>query len=151
MAQQYEHKTIGDAVELLEQNGFDGLADAVSVLINASTLSEREDYLQAKPYERTSERRTYANGFKPKTVKSRLGELQLRVPQTPDCGFYPQSLEKGLCSERALMVAVAEMYIQGVSTRRVKAIVEELCGLDVSSTQVISGCCRARRGAVRVA
>jgi len=136
MTQQTEHRTIDDAVELLKQNGFDGLADAVSVLINASMLSEREDYLQAGPYERTEDRRSHANGFKPKTVKSRLGELQLRVPQTRDCGFYPQSLEKGLCSERALMVAVAEMYIQGVSTRRVKAIVEELCGLDVSSTQV---------------
>jgi len=136
MAQREEHKTIGDAVELLKENGFDGLADAVAVLINASMLSEREDYLQAKPYERTTARRTYANGFKPKTVNSRLGELRLRVPQTRDCGFYPQSLEKGLCSERALTLAVAEMYIQGVSTRRVKAIVEELCGLDISSSQV---------------
>ena len=136
MAQREEHKTIGDAVELLKHNGFDGLADAVAVLINASMLSEREDYLQAGPYERSAERRTHANGFKPKTINSRLGELQLRVPQTRDCGFYPQSLEKGLCSERALMLAVAEMYIQGVSTRRVKAIVEELCGLDISSTQV---------------
>ena len=136
MAQHYEHKTIDDAVELLKQNGFDGLADAVSVLINASMLSEREDYLQVKPYERSAERRSYANGFKSKTVKSRLGALRLQVPQTRDCNFYPQSLEKGLCSERALMVAVAEMYIQGVSTRRVKAIVEEMCGLEVSSTQV---------------
>jgi len=136
MAQREEHKTIGDAVELLKNNGFDGLADAVVVLINASMVSEREDYRQAKPYERTAARRTYANGFKPKTVNSRLGELRLRVPQTRDCGFYPESLEKGLCSERALTLAVAEMYIQGVSTRRVKAIVEELCGLDISSTQV---------------
>lgn len=136
MAQQEEHKTIDDAVELLKTNGFDGLADAVTILINSSMLSEREAYLGAKPYERVADRRSYANGFKDKTVKSRLGELRLKVPQTRDCGFYPQSLEKGLCSERALMLAVAEMYIQGVSTRRVKAIVEEMCGLDVSSTQV---------------
>ena len=136
MAQHEEHKTIDDAVELLKTNGFDGLADAVTILINTSMLSEREAYLGAKPYERVTERRSYANGFKDKTVKSRLGELRLKVPQTRDCGFYPQSLEKGLCSERALMLAVAEMYIQGVSTRRVKAIVEEMCGLDVSSTQV---------------
>lgn len=136
MAQHEEHKTIEDAVELLKTNRFDGLADAVSVLINASMLSEREDYLQAKPYERSAERRSYANGFKDKTVISRLGALRLRVPQTRDSGFYPQSLDKGLCSERALMLAVAEMYIQGVSTRRVKAIVEEMCGLDISSTQV---------------
>lgn len=58
------------------------------------------------------------------------------MPQTRDCEFYPQSLEKGLRSERALLLSIAEMYVQGVSTRRVKKIVEELCGMDVSSTQV---------------
>lgn len=136
MTQQTEHKTIDSAVELLKDNGFDGLAEAVAVLLNAAMRSEREEYLGAKPYERSAERRTHANGFKDKTVNTRLGALRLRVPQTRDCGFYPQSLEKGLCSERALMVAVAEMYIHGVSTRRVKRIVEEMCGLDVSSTQV---------------
>ncbi len=58
------------------------------------------------------------------------------MPQTRDGEFYPQSLEKGLRSERALLLSIAEMYVQGVSTRRVKKIVEELCGMDVSSTQV---------------
>ena len=136
MAQQNEHRSIEDAVELLKENGFDGLAEAIAVLINASMVSEREDYLGAKPYERTAARVSHANGFKDKCVKSRVGELGLKVPQTRDGGFYPQSLEKGLCSERALVVAVAEMYIQGVSTRRVKTIVEQMCGLEVSSTQV---------------
>ena len=58
------------------------------------------------------------------------------MPQTRDGEFYPQSLSRGLRSERALLLAIAEMYVQGVSTRRVKKIVEELCGMDVSSTQV---------------
>lgn len=89
MAQHEEHKTIDDAVELLKTNGFDGLADAVTILINTAMLSEREAYLGAKPYERVAERRSYANGFKDKTVKSRLGELRLKVPQTRDCGLYP--------------------------------------------------------------
>jgi transposase-like protein len=62
--------------------------------------------------------------------------LPLKVPQTRDGQFYPQSLERGLRSERALLLAIAEMYVQGVSTRRVKRIVEELCGLEVSSSQV---------------
>ena len=136
MTQQAEHRSIDDAVELLREHGFDALAEAVTVLLNASMLAEREAYLGAKPYERNERRVSHANGFKNKTVKSRLGALELRVPQTRDCGFYPQSLEKGLCSERALVVAIAEMYVQGVSTRRVKSIVQELCGLDVSSTQV---------------
>ncbi len=136
MAQQVENRTIGDAVELLKENGFAGLAEAVTVLMNNAMRSERSDYLRAAPYERSVERVGYANGFKDKTVKSRLGALSLKVPQTRDNGFYPRSLEKGLRSERALLLSIAEMYVQGVSTRRVKKIVEELCGMEVSSTQV---------------
>lgn len=136
MAQQTQDNAIFDAVELLKDNGFDALAEAVTVLLNTAMLTERSEFLGARPYERTEERRGYANGFKDKTVKTRLGELPLRVPQTRDSEFYPQSLEKGLRSERALLLSIAEMYVQGVSTRRVKKIVEELCGMDVSSTQV---------------
>lgn len=136
MAQQAQDSSIIDAVELLKDNGFDALADAVTVLMNTAMVAERSEYLGARPYERTDTRRGYANGFKAKTVKTRLGELALRVPQTRDGDFYPQSLEKGLRSERALLLSIAEMYVQGVSTRRVKKIVEELCGMDVSSTQV---------------
>ena len=136
MAQQSQDNAIYDAVELLKDNGFDALAEAVTVLMNTAMVAERSEYLGARPYERTEERRGYANGFKAKTVKTRLGELPLRVPQTRDGEFYPQSLEKGLRSERALLLSIAEMYVQGVSTRRVKKIVEELCGMDVSSTQV---------------
>jgi putative transposase len=58
------------------------------------------------------------------------------VPQTRDGHFYPRSLEKGLRSERALLLSLAEMYVQRVSTRRVKKIVEQLCGMEVSSSQV---------------
>jgi putative transposase len=136
MAQPVQDSAIYDAVELLKDNGFDALAEAVTVLLNTAMVAERSEYLGARPYERSDSRRGYANGFKGKTVKTRLGELPLRVPQTRDCEFYPQSLEKGLRSERALLLSIAEMYVQGVSTRRVKRIVEELCGIDVSSSQV---------------
>jgi len=136
MAQHYENKTIEGAVELLKVNGFDGLAEAVTVLLNAAMVAERSEYLGAAPYERSATRIGYANGYKDKTLKTRLGALPLQVPQTRDCEFYPHSLERGLRSERALLLAIAEMYVQGVSTRRVKKIVEELCGLEVSSTQV---------------
>jgi len=97
---------------------------------------EREKALKALPYERTDERTGYANGFKQKTFSSRLGELHLRIPQTRGIVFYPKSLEKGCRSEVALKLAVAEMYVQGVSTRKVSKITEELCGLELSSTQV---------------
>ena len=136
MAQRLENRSIDEAVELLKENGFDGLAEAVTVLMNSAMVSERSGYLCAAPYERSAHRLGYANGFKDKTVKTRLGELSLKVPQTRDSEFYPQSLEKGLRSERALLLSIAEMYVQGVSTRRVKKIVEALCGMDVSSSQV---------------
>lgn len=136
MAQHDENRSIDDALELLKDHGFDGLADAVTVLLNSAMIAERSEYLGAAPYERCATRVGYANGFKDKTLKTRLGELSLKVPQTRDGEFYPQSLEKGLRSERALLLSIAEMYVQGVSTRRVKKIVEELCGMDVSSTQV---------------
>ena len=81
-------------------------------------------------------RHSYANGFKSKSIQTRIDALNLRGPQTQDSEFYPCSLEKGIRSERALKLALAEMYVQGVSTRRVAKITEELCGFKVTSTQV---------------
>lgn len=124
------------AMELLIENGFDGMADAIAIMMNGAMQIERSRYLQAEPYERTEKRQSYANGYKPKTIKTRVGEVQLSVPQTRDGGFYPSSLERGLRSERALKIALAEMYVQGVSTRKVAKITEELCGFEVSSSEV---------------
>jgi transposase-like protein len=69
-------------------------------------------------------------------VATRVGKITFDVPQVRESSFYPRSLEKGLRSERALKLALAEMYVQGVSTRKVAAITEQLCGFAVSSTQV---------------
>ncbi len=136
MACRVNDNNLQGAIELIAENGFDGMAEAVSLLINEAMHIERSRHLQAKPYERTGERQGYANGYKNKTLKSRLGKLDLLVPQVRDGDFYPSLLEKGLRSERALKLAVAEMYVQGVSTRRVKEITEVLCGFEVSSTEV---------------
>ena len=65
-----------------------------------------------------------------------MGKVNFSVPQVRSSGFYPEALEKGTRSERALTMALAEMYVQGVSTRKVKAITEQLCGTSVSSSQV---------------
>ena len=124
------------AMELLIENGFNGIADAVSILMNTAMKIERSRYLQAEPYERTEQRQSYANGYKAKTVKTRVGTVDLAIPQTRDCEFYPHSLERGLRSERALKVALAEMYVQGVSTRKVAKITQELCGFEISSSDV---------------
>ena len=136
MAQSQQHTPIEQVLELLSEQGTDGLLEAVRILLDAAMLFEREHFLNAAPYERTSERRDYANGFKPKRLRTRLGELDLRIPQVRNSDFYPQALERGTRSERAVKLALAEMYVQGVSTRKVKAITEQLCGFEVSSSQV---------------
>ena len=66
--------------------------------------------MNAKPYERKEERRGHANGYKDKTVKTRVGEITFEVPQVREGGFYPAALEKGMRSERALTLTLAEMY-----------------------------------------
>jgi len=136
VAQPQQHTPIQQVLELLTEQGSDGLLEAARILLDAAMLFERERFLNAAPYERTPERRDYANGFKPKRLRTRLGELDLRIPQVRNSDFYPQALERGTRSERAVKLALAEMYVQGVSTRKVKAITEQLCGFEVSSSQV---------------
>lgn len=136
MAQKVENITVDPIIELLTEKGFDALPDAMAALLNQVMLIERSRHLNAESYERTAARAGYANGFKPKTLQTRMGGIALEVPQVRDGSFYPSVLEKGLRSERALKLAIAEMYVQGVSTRRVKKITEELCGLDISSADV---------------
>lgn len=125
-----------DILEMLAEEGLGASGEALRLLLNAAMKLEREKHLGAAAYERSEQRRGYANGYKPKTIKTRTGELQVEVPQVRDASFYPSSLERGLRSERALKLALAEMYVQGVSTRKVAAITEELCGYEVSSSQV---------------
>jgi len=127
---------IEEALGELADQGIESLCPALEKLFNELMLIEREQVLQASPYERTDQRKGYANGFKNKMLQTRIGKLHLQVPKTRDLPFYPSCLEKGTRSERALGLAMAEMYVNGVSTRRVKKITEELCGLEVSSTQV---------------
>ncbi len=121
--------------ELVEK-GLDAVPELMRVLINNVMQVERSKYLQAGDYERTEDRKGHANGYKPKTVRTRLGEVTFAVPQVREGGFYPTALEKGLRSERALVTTLAEMYVQGVFTRKVKAITEQLYGIEISAMQV---------------
>lgn len=136
MTYQQENTAFDQAMELLIQNGFDDVAAPISILMNAAMKVERSRFLNASPYERTEDRQGYANGYKDKTVNTRMGSIQLDVPQTRNCDFYPSSLERGLRSDRALKLALADMYVQGVSTRKVAKITETLCGFEVSSSEV---------------
>ena len=137
MAHRKHGNVFDDAMEMLVENGFDSMADVLKILLNEAMKIEREDCLAAGAYQRTPDRKGYANGFKPKTLDTRMGRIAVDVPQVRgDVEFYPSALEKGCRSERALKVAIAEMYVKGISTRRVTGVLEKMCGLEISSTQV---------------
>ena len=131
------------AVEaLLEHLIEHGPSDIATVFGRAFELAmqiERERFLRAGPYERTAERQGYANGYKPKRIDTPAGTVTVDVPKTAGhdgAPFYPQSLERGRRSVRAVMLAVAEMYIKGVSTREVEAVMREFGIESLSSSQV---------------
>ena len=142
MTHQDERSAMRSLVELAIEHGTEAMAAAFTTLMNHAMQIEREQVLKAESHQRTADRQGYANGFKPKTMNTRVGQLELRVPQTrgyrDENGrpFYPKALDRGVRSERAMILAMAEMYVQGVSTRKVTAVVEELWGLEVTSTQV---------------
>jgi transposase-like protein len=116
----------------------EGLSNIAQILMNAAMLIERENHIGVGPYQRGVERNGHANGFKPRTFQTAVGALQLAVPQVRDSEtpFRTSLLEKGSRSDRALKSAIATLYVQGVSTRRVTKIMEELCGFEVSLGQV---------------
>ncbi len=127
---------LNHVLQLLTEQGSPGFAEGLRILVNEAMRVERHQVLQAQSYERTDTRQGYANGYKPKTLASRVGPITFRIPQVRgETEFYPSALEKGIRSEQALKLAMAKMYVQGVSTRKVSAVVEELCGTAVSSTQ----------------
>jgi transposase-like protein len=142
MTHHTDPELLNTVLQLLTEQGHTGFAEGIRLLVNEAMRVERHQVLQAQPYERTDTRQGYANGFKPKTLASRVGPITFSIPQVRgETSFYPSALQKGIRSEQALKLALAEMYVQGVSTRKVSAIVEELCGASVSSTQV-SACAK---------
>ena len=136
MTHQMHPSSFEEVVHSLAEQGFDGMAQAMQTLLNECMKVERQQALGAAPFERSDARRGQANGFKPKRVKTRIGELHLAVPQVRGMQFYPSSLERGVRSEKALKLALAEMYVQGVSTRKMAQVTEQLCGCEVSSSEV---------------
>jgi putative transposase len=137
MAHRNNDNKLDAVVEMLIENGFESFADVLRILLNEAMKIERGHALGAGLYERSDQRRGYANGYKPKAVDTRIGKLNVDVPQVRgDVNFYPSALERGCRSERALKLAIAEMYVKGISTRRVTDVLEKMCGLDISSTQV---------------
>ena len=129
---------IVEMMQTLMNEGLQGFPAVMTRMYNLAMQFERELHLGAGKYERTDDRRGYANGYKPKTLNTHAGKLTLQIPQVRDSEtpFYPRSLERGTRYERALKLAVAEMYVRGVSTRKVQAVFDRLCDVNVTADQV---------------
>ncbi len=141
MTHDIDSTALTEAMEQVIEHGLDGLSEAMTILLNEAMKIERSRALRASPWERTGQRLGYANGYKDKALDTRLDRLQLSIPQVRgDVPFYPSALERGLRSERALLLAMAEMYIKGVSTRKVQAVLQKLCGLEITAPQVSRAC-----------
>ncbi len=128
-----EFRRAGEAA-LATQPSF--LRGIVERTLQAILEEEMTAHLGAARYERGEERRGYRNGSKPRTLTTRVGTLELRVPQDREGTFSTELFARYQRSEQALVTTLMEMYLQGVSTRKVAAITEELCGTGVSKSQV---------------
>lgn len=118
----------------------DGLAKLVQEVLNQVLEAQMEDSLQASRHERTDERQGYRNGYRPRTLYTRVGPITLQVPQCRDGSFSTEIFKRYQRSEQGFVLALMEMVVQGVSTRKVTKITEELCGASFSKSTVSSLC-----------
>lgn len=141
MAEQTHHTMMENIFNLLLQNtSKNQLAEIYTMLLNQVLIMQQDAHLERKPYERSSGKNGLRNGFKPRTISSQVGKLNLAIPQVRDSEqpfkpFIP-GFEQGCRIDCSFNLAIAEMYLKGVSTRKVKDILEKLCGCQVSATYV---------------
>lgn len=119
---------------LAEQQDF--LRPLIQEVVQQVLEAEMEEALGAGKGERTPARQGYRSGYYGRTLITRVGKLELRVPQDRQGRFRTEIFERYQRSEKALVAALSEMYVQGVSTRKVKAVTEELCGHEFSASTI---------------
>lgn len=124
-----------DWKELLSEEK-DFLKAALQEVVQEVLEVEMEETVGARKSERTADRRGYRSGYYPRGLVTRVGKLELQVPQDRAGRFSTEVFERYQRSEKALVGCLAEMYVQGVSTRKVKAVTEELCGHSFSASSV---------------
>ena len=125
-------KIINDSVK-------DDLAkDILTTIFNQLMEDQRSEYIQAEEYERSTTRQSQRNGYYERDYTTRIGTLELKVPRTRDGGFSPTVFERYQRNEKALLASMLEMYVSGVSTRKVSKVVEQLCGKSVSKSFISS-------------
>jgi len=136
MTHRKQDTTVLDVVQGAIEAGDDVLRKLVKYTMERVLEAEIRSFLDADSYERTESRKGYRNGYKPRTLKTRVGRIELMVPKDREGRFQTELFERYQRNEKALCLAIMEMYLQGVSTRKVKKITEELCDLDISKSQV---------------
>jgi len=135
--EQFTKRNAEDVISgLSNYHGEDLISEIVRLGIQNLMELERDEHIGVGSYERGEERRSQRNGYKSRTLYTRVGALVLQVPQTRDGQFYPSILERYQRSEKALVLALAEAYLQGVSTRKMKLVTEQLMGKEFSSASI---------------
>ena len=119
---------------LLDDPGF--LRQIVQRVVQQLLEAEMSEHIGAAPYERSEERKGHRNGHKGRTLRTRVGTLNLLVPQEREGNFSTRLFARYQRNEKALVLALMEMYVEGVSTRKVKDVTEELCGASFSRSTV---------------
>jgi len=121
-------------------SGRNGLANLVESVLNQILEAQVTETLGADRHERAEGRQGYRNGYRARTLSTRVGPVTLQVPQTRDGSFSTDIFKRYQRSEQAFVLALMEMVVQGVSTRKVSAITEELCGASFSKSTVSELC-----------
>jgi len=135
--EQFTKKNSDDLLtELSNYQGENLISEIVRLGIQNLMELERDEHIGVGNYERGEDRRSQRNGYKSRQLYTRVGTLVLQVPQSRDGAFYPSILERYQRSEKALVLALAEAYLQGVSTRKMKMVTEQLMGKEFSSASI---------------
>jgi putative transposase len=134
-----DHRRVSEQLAqeiLLEDPDF--LREIVERVLQEMLEVEMTEHLGAAPYERSATRTGHRNGYKPRTLRTRVGTLNLAVPQDREGTFSTRLFSRYQRNEKALCLALMEMYVEGVSIRKVKEVTEELCGTSFSKSLVSS-------------
>src|SRR3989454_11041567 len=134
--------------KLLEEDDVDALREGVRVLAQAVMETEVSSQIGAAPYERSSERSAYRNGYRTRRWDTRVGTIELKIPKVSAGAYFPSLLEPRRRAEKALHAVVVEAYVKGVSTRKVDDLVKAL-GIDGISRSEVSRICKSLDSEVR--
>ena len=123
-------------VGLFSESKEDAFAKLMKVLLDQILQAESAQQLGADAYERTEDRSDYRNGTRTRSLVTRIGKIDLEVPRHRNVPFKTQLFENYQRNEQALIATMMEMVVQGISTRKVQKVTEELCGTPFSKSRV---------------